>query len=123
MELSEFDIKTTSAQTRMLKFFLPCLNTPLQKHIALIIRITELRETLNYYNHLSPCEYNKENFSMDALIGQLLKMNPDALNLFNNFQVQKPENNPPNTDNSLYQMMNEEQNNLYEQYLNEINIS
>lgn len=75
-QIYAFDSLYTTNHIQMLKILLPCLNSSLQKNLALYIKFLELRYTISFLSAhpyvLSGCGFDKEHRGQEIPINDLL---------------------------------------------------
>lgn len=75
-QIYAFDSLYTTNHIQMLKILLPCLNSSLQKNLALYIKFLELRYTISFLSAnpyvLSGCGFDKEHRGQEIPIDDLL---------------------------------------------------
>lgn len=60
--LTEFDVATLSHEMQMLKSFIPFMDMPQQKSMAMFIRVFELIKTMDFYNNMpDPSPLHRKN--------------------------------------------------------------
>lgn len=131
--ITEFDQLTLGNSTQMIKAILPYFDFKTQQKVSLIIRIQELRATIEYYRkHASAAFSNhfQSNFSQKDLL-DIIKIyypdsNIDMINNFNTFMqmenVMSAMNSNQTSDdfNTAQSMMNPRQQHQYEAFLKEL---
>lgn len=141
MQMTEFDIVTLDESLQMIKTFIPYLNRDMQKTFAIMIRIMELISTIRYYNDSNSIIIKKElknSAEMLNILGQgmpkemqdslksmsqIMQMQ-DTMNIMNAMNVMNSTNESPenaqSTDEMLANMMDEEQMQMYDEYMRQI---
>ena len=77
MLLTEFDVATTNQEIQMLKAFIPFVDINLQRTLALCIRLFELINTLDFYNHIGEnCPLNRKSKDKKAIFEEIKKYCP-----------------------------------------------
>lgn len=147
--LCPFDQFTIGNSTRMIKLLIPYLEPYEQRMLAILVRLNELMLTIKYYNinHIEKQEFNSNDdmlsliksccskelagtldtmmkiFSMSDMLSVLSNLNPDSnetpdmAGLANIFNMMSQENG---NNKNTFPMFNEHQNELYDQYMNEL---
>ena len=74
--MTEFDIITTDDTTQMMKAIIPYIDFPLQKNMAIMIRIKELQDTIRCYNSSQCIFLNKASDGSNDMMDVLCKYCP-----------------------------------------------
>lgn len=76
MPMTEFDIITTDDTTQMMKAIIPYIDFPLQKNMAIMIRIKELQDTIRCYSSSQCIFLNKASCGSNDMMDALCKYGP-----------------------------------------------
>lgn len=76
MPMTEFDIITTDDTTQMMKAIIPYIDFPLQKNMAIMIRIKELQDTIRCYSSSQRIFLNKASCGSNDMMDALCKYGP-----------------------------------------------
>ena len=137
MELTEFDVATSSKELQMLKAFIPFVDTNLQRTLALCIRLFELINTLDFYNHINAnCPLTRINKDKKAIFNEIKKYCPkenmemfEMMSNMDNIQeylkmyqaMNTPQEDKPQSD-ILKNFLTPKQQKMYESYKDMLNI-
>jgi hypothetical protein len=102
LPITEFDLATLSESTQMLKAMIPFLDFELQKSFSMIIRITELQQTMEFYNN--PYNYNAFSACNAGPAQKPVRSLQDIMNnekLINTVLVYCPQNIAPMIKNAI----------------------
>lgn len=105
--MTEFDRVTLDESLQMLKVLIPYLDFSLQKSIALVIRIKELENTINYYNNPHNVFTDKAKLSGADIMQDLSQYCPeDIQNTIQTFSAMMQANSMMNMMNSMNSVKN-----------------
>ena len=137
MELTEFDIATTTQEIQMLKAFIPFVEPSLQRTLALCIRLFELISTLDFYNHLGEdCPLNRKTKDKKAIFNEIKKYCPkenmEMFEMMSNmdniseylkmYQAMSTPSKENSQSDVLKNFLTPEQQKMYESYKDMLNI-
>lgn len=137
MELTEFDIATTTQEIQMLKAFIPFVEPSLQRTLALCIRLFELISTLDFYNHLEEdCPLNRKTKDKKAIFNEIKKYCPkenmEMFEMMSNmdniseylkmYQAMSTPSKENSQSDVLKNFLTPEQQKMYESYKDMLNI-
>ena len=137
MEVTEFDLATTSQEIQMLKAFIPFVEPSLQRTLALCIRLFELINTLDFYNHLKEdCPLTRKNKDKKAIFNEIKKYCPkenmEMFEMMSNmdniseylkmYQAMSTPSKENNQSDVLKNFLTPEQQKMYESYKDMLNI-
>lgn len=137
MELTEFDIATTNQEIQMLKAFIPFVEPSLQRTLALCIRLFELINTLDFYNHLGEdCPLARNTKDKKAIFNEIKKYCPkenmEMFEMMSNmdniseylkmYQAMSTPSKENTGSDALKNFLTPEQQKLYESYKDMLNI-
>ena len=137
MELTEFDIATTTQEIQMLKAFIPFVEPSLQRTLALCIRLFELISTMDFYNHLEEdCPLNRKTKDKKAIFNEIKKYCPkenmEMFEMMSNmdniseylkmYQAMSTPSKENSQSDVLKNFLTPEQQKMYESYKDMLNI-
>lgn len=137
MEVTEFDLATTSQEIQMLKAFIPFVEPSLQRTLALCIRLFELINTLDFYNHIGEdCPLTRKNKDKKAIFNEIKKYCPkenmEMFEMMSNmdniseylkmYQAMSTPSKENNQSDVLKNFLTPEQQKMYESYKDMLNI-
>lgn len=135
--LTDFDVSTLSDELQMLKSFLPFVDMPQQRSLALFIRIYELLCTLDFYNNApSPSPLYRRSHDKKDIFQEIknycpkkdreifdMMSNMDNISEFYNmFQTMNQEPGEKKQTDMLKNFLSPKQQELYEYYSKSLNI-
>lgn len=131
--LTEFDQLTLGNSTQIIKAILPYFDFQTQRMVSLIIRIQELKATINFYRNHTEAACAKgwaSGFSQQDLFQIIKKIYPDfnfdMINSFNTFMQMEnmmssnSKNDESDNFNMAHNMMNPTQQQCYEEFLKDL---
>ena len=137
MDITEFDIATTSQEIQMLKAFIPFVEPSLQRTLAICIRLFELINTLDFYNHMGEdCPLNRKTKDKKAIFNEIKKYCPkenmEMFEMMSNmdniseylkmYQAMSTPSKENNQSDVLKNFLTPEQQKMYESYKDMLNI-
>lgn len=135
--LTDFDESTLSDELQMLKSFLPFVEMPQQKSLALFIRIYELLCTLDFYNNApSPSPLYRKNHDKkdifreiknycpkkDMEIFEMISNMDNISEFYNMFQAMGQGPGEKKQSDMIKNFLSPKQQELYEYYSNSLNL-
>lgn len=137
MPMTEFDIITTDDTTQMMKAIIPYIDFPLQKNMAIMIRIKELQDTIRCYSSSQRIFLNKASCGSNDMMDALCKYGPpdiasgintirqmsqfsDIMKMYNDMEQNPQMKNIMNMMNDTDSLMDDSQRSLYNEYLEQL---
>ena len=137
MPMTEFDIITTDDTTQMMKAIIPYIDFPLQKNMAIMIRIKELQDTIRCYSSSQCIFLNKASCGSNDMMDALCKYGPpdiasgintirqmsqfsDIMKMSNDMEQNPQMKNIMNMMNDTDSLMDDSQRSLYNEYLEQL---
>lgn len=125
LPLTEFDIVTCGTYFQLAKAYIPFLPPESQKDYALLIRIVELMTTIEFYKNAKPEDYPHKIYnSQSEVLGEMQrfgsKQDSDILSLFSTLNTVNNLKKGP--EDLMQSFLSKDQQELYEQYKNMLNI-